>query len=229
LEYGVDEILVASGGRPLIYALFRAVCDKNDKIIYAVPSWNNNHYTHFVEGEHVIIEAKAENNFMPTAADIVPHIQSATFLSLCSPQNPTGTTFRREDLLAICDMVVAENKRRGEEEKKLYVMFDQMYWQLTYGDIEHYNPVKLNSEMRPYTIFIDAVSKVFGCYWRTCGMELRSCRNPEQDESHPFPCRRMGPNGRAESIGELFTTNRSDKGLSATFQNRGGRAVETHL
>jgi aspartate aminotransferase len=172
LEYGVDEILVASGGRPLIYALFRAVCDKNDKIIYAVPSWNNNHYTHFVEGEHVIIEAKAENNFMPTAADIVPHIQSATFLSLCSPQNPTGTTFRREDLLAICDMVVAENKRRGEEEKKLYVMFDQMYWQLTYGDIEHYNPVKLNSEMRPYTIFIDAVSKVFAATGVRVGWSL---------------------------------------------------------
>jgi aspartate aminotransferase len=172
LEYGVDEILVASGGRPLIYALFRAVCDKNDKIIYAVPSWNNNHYTHFVEGEHVIIEAKAENNFMPTAADIEPHIQSATFLSLCSPQNPTGTTFRREDLLAICDMVVAENKRRGEEEKKLYVMFDQMYWQLTYGDIEHYNPVKLNSEMRPYTIFIDAVSKVFAATGVRVGWSL---------------------------------------------------------
>ncbi|RYY85870.1 MAG: aminotransferase class I/II-fold pyridoxal phosphate-dependent enzyme, partial [Chitinophagaceae bacterium] len=46
LEYGLDEILVASGGRPLIYALYRAICDKGDKVIYAVPSWNNNHYTH---------------------------------------------------------------------------------------------------------------------------------------------------------------------------------------
>jgi len=161
LEYDVNEILVASGGRPLIYALFRAVCDKGDKIIYAVPSWNNNHYTHFVDGEHIVVEAKAENNFMPTAADLQPHIQSATFLALCSPQNPTGTTFRKEDLQAICEMVVAENKRRGEGEKKLYVMYDQMYWQLTYGDIKHYDPVSLNPEMRPYTIFIDAVSKVF--------------------------------------------------------------------
>ena len=58
LEYGPDEILVASGGRPLIYALFRAICDKGDKVIYAVPSWNNNHYTHFVEGEHVVIRGK---------------------------------------------------------------------------------------------------------------------------------------------------------------------------
>src|SRR6187399_2226996 len=47
LDYGINEILVASGGRPLIYAAFRAICDKGDKIIYAAPSWNNNHYTHF--------------------------------------------------------------------------------------------------------------------------------------------------------------------------------------
>ncbi len=161
LDYDANEILVASGGRPLIYALFRAVCDKGDKIIYAVPSWNNNHYTHFVDGEHIVIEAKAENNFMPTADEIRPYIKEAGFLSLCSPQNPTGTTFRKKDLQAICDMVVEENDRRGKNEKKLYLMFDQMYCQLTYGSIEHYNPVTLNSAMRPYTVFIDAVSKIF--------------------------------------------------------------------
>jgi aspartate aminotransferase len=141
--------------------LFRAVCDKGDKIIYAVPSWNNNHYTHFVDGEHIVIEAKAENNFMPTADEIKPFIKDASFLSLCSPQNPTGTTFRKKDLQAICNLVVEENDRRGAHHKKLYVMFDQMYCQLTYGAIEHYNPVSLNPAMRPYTVFIDAVSKIF--------------------------------------------------------------------
>jgi aspartate aminotransferase len=161
LEYNTDEILIASGGRPLIYALFRAICDKGDKVIYAVPSWNNNHYVHFVEGQHVVVEAKAENNFMPTAADLKPHIKDAVFLALCSPQNPTGTTFRKEELQAICAMIVEENKRRSEQEKKLYVMFDQMYWHLTYNGIQHYDPVSLNPEMRPYTIYIDAISKVF--------------------------------------------------------------------
>ena len=161
LDYGTSEILVASGGRPLIYAVFRAVCDKDDKIIYAVPSWNNNHYTHFVGGEHIVIEATAESNFMPTADDLRPHIKDAVLISLCSPQNPTGTTFKKADLEAICDLVVEENKRRGEGEKKLYVMYDQMYWHLTYGDIKHFNPVSLRPEMRNYTIFIDAISKVF--------------------------------------------------------------------
>jgi aspartate aminotransferase len=145
----------------LIYATYRAICDKGDKVIYAVPSWNNNHYTHFVEGEHVVIEARAENNFMPTAEDIRPHIKEATLISLCSPQNPTGTTFSKKELEAICDLVLEENARRSEKEKKVYIMYDQMYWHLTYGDIKHYNPVSLRSEMRNYTIFIDAISKVF--------------------------------------------------------------------
>jgi aspartate aminotransferase len=161
LDYGMNEILVASGGRPLIYAVFRAICDKDDKVIYAVPSWNNNHYTHFVGGRHIVIEAKAENNFMPSADDIRPHIKEAALISLCSPQNPTGTTFKKSDLEAICDLVLEENKRRGDSEKKLYVMYDQMYWHLTHGSIRHYDPVSLRPAMKDYTIFIDAISKVF--------------------------------------------------------------------
>ena len=161
LDYGPNEILVASGGRPLIYAVFRAICDKGDKIIYAVPSWNNNHYTHFVGGQHVEVEAKLENNFMPAADDIRPYVKDATLIALCSPQNPTGTTFRKTELEAICDLILEENKRRGENEKKLYLMYDQMYWHLTYGDIKHYDPVNLRPAMREYTIYIDAISKVF--------------------------------------------------------------------
>lgn len=161
LDYGPNEILVAAGGRPLIYAVFRAICDKGDKVIYAVPSWNNNHYTHFVGGQHVEVEAKLENNFMPSADDIRPYVKDATLIALCSPQNPTGTTFRKTELEGICDLVLEENKRRGENEKKLYLMYDQMYWHLTYGDIKHYDPVNLRPGMRDYTIYIDAISKVF--------------------------------------------------------------------
>ncbi len=161
LDYSVSEILVASGGRPLIYAIFRAVCDKGDKVIYAVPSWNNNHYVHFVDGEHVVVDTYFENDFMPVAEDIRPYIKGATLLALCSPQNPTGTTFSKEELERICDMVIEENNSRAEGEKKLYVMYDQMYWHLTYGAIRHYNPVSVRPEMRHYTIFVDAISKVF--------------------------------------------------------------------
>jgi len=161
LNYSPDEILVASGGRPLIYAVFRAVCDKGDKVIYAVPSWNNNHYSHFIGAQHVVIEATPETKFMPSVEAICPNIKGATLISLCSPQNPTGTTMSREALEAICDMIIEENASRGENEKKLYLLYDQMYWHLTYGNTRHYDPVSLKPEMKPYTIYIDAISKVF--------------------------------------------------------------------
>lgn len=161
LEYTLPEILVASGGRPLIYSLFKALVNEDDKVIYAVPSWNNNHYTNLNKASHAVIEATPENNFMPTAEDIAKHIGGASLICLCTPQNPTGTTLNKETLSEICDLVVAENKKRKEGEKKLYLMFDQMYWTLTYGDIKHYNPVSLNPQMRNYTIFIDGISKAF--------------------------------------------------------------------
>jgi aspartate aminotransferase len=161
LVYEPAEILVASGGRPLIYSLFRTVVDRGDKVIYAVPSWNNNHYTGLNGGVHVVIEATADNNFMPTAEAIRPHIREAVLVCLCSPQNPTGTTISKKDLSAICELVLEENRRRGAGDKKLYLLYDQMYWQLTYGKIVHYDPVSLHPGMREYTVYIDAISKAF--------------------------------------------------------------------
>jgi aspartate aminotransferase len=161
LHYNESEIQIASGGRPLMYSLFQTIVDRGDKVIYAVPSWNNNHYTHLAGGQHCLIEALPENNFMPSADDIAPHIEGASLLCLCSPQNPTGTTLNKEQLEKICNLVVAENERRGEGEKKLYVMYDQMYWMLTYGETEHVNPVTLVPAMRNYTVFIDGISKSF--------------------------------------------------------------------
>ena len=161
LKYGTNEILVSCGGRPLIYSIFRSIVDKNDKVIYPVPSWNNNHYTHFNEGVHIQIASLRENNFMPTAEQIAPHLKGATLLALCSPLNPTGTVFTKEELEKICDLVIIENESRGAEEKKLYVMYDQIYSALTFGDTKHYDPVSLNPKMRDYTIFVDGISKVF--------------------------------------------------------------------
>ncbi len=161
LDYNPSEILIAAGGRPLIYAAFRAIVDKGEKVVYPIPSWNNNHYVHFNEGEHVLIESKAENNFMPTAEEIKPHLKGASLLALCSPLNPTGTTFSKEELEKICDLVIAENEQRGEGEKKLYLLYDQIYWTLTFGETVHYNPVSLRPKMRDYTVFIDGISKSF--------------------------------------------------------------------
>ncbi len=161
LDYDPEEFLIASGARPLIYAAYQTILDPEDTVVFPVPSWNNNHYTHLSNGHPVYIETSAEDNFMPTAANLKPHISDASLIALCSPLNPTGTVFKRETLSAICDLVLAENKRRGPAKKPVYVLFDQIYWALTYGNTEHCDPVSLRPEMKNYTIFIDGLSKAF--------------------------------------------------------------------
>jgi aspartate aminotransferase len=159
LNYKADEILIACGARPVIYSIFRTLVDANDTVIFAVPSWNNNHYTYLNGAKAVVIEAKAENNFMPKAVDIKPFIQEANLVALCSPQNPTGTVFSKEGLEEICDLILAENIRRGDTKKPVYLMYDQIYWALTHGNTKHYDPVSLRPEMKNYTVFVDGISK----------------------------------------------------------------------
>lgn len=162
LKYSANEFLVAAGGRPLIYAAYQAILDPEENALFPAPSWNNNHYATLTRGNQVSVSASAKNNFMPTAEDLKPHIADAGILALCSPLNPTGTVFSKEQLKEICDLVIAENKRREGIRKPLYVIYDQIYWQLCFGDTKHHDPVSLVPEMRDYTIYIDGISKAYG-------------------------------------------------------------------
>jgi aspartate aminotransferase len=161
LTYSKDDYLIAGGARPLIYAAYQTLVDPGDTVLFPVPSWNNNHYTHLSHAKQVFIETLPENNFMPTAAELKPFIQEANLLALCSPLNPTGTAFSELQLREICELVITENKRRGEDEKPLYILYDQIYWVLTYGEITHVDPVSLYPELRPVTLYIDGLSKAF--------------------------------------------------------------------
>jgi len=161
LNYTPGEILIAGGARPVIYAIYKAVVDPGDGVLFPVPSWNNNHYCHLSGARPLCIETLPEDNFMPTAAQIAPYIKDTVLLALCSPLNPTGTTFTRQALSEICELVIAENKRRGAGQKPVYIMYDQIYSALTYGDIAHVDPVSLYPELRNYTIYVDGISKAF--------------------------------------------------------------------
>lgn len=161
LDYPINQVLVAGGSRPLIYATYLALVDPGDKVVYPTPSWNNNHYCHLSSANGVGVPTSADNNFMPTANDLRPHLKGATLLALCSPLNPTGTMFAKSDLEEICDLVIEENKSRSAGEKPLYVLYDQIYSLLTFGDKEHFEPVNLRPEIREYVIFIDGISKCF--------------------------------------------------------------------
>src|SRR6195952_2597418 len=161
LDYGANQILISGGSRPLIYSIYLAVVNPGEKVVFPAPSWNNNHYCDLLNAEAVIVQTTAENNFMPTADEIRPHLKGAALLSLCSPLNPTGTMFSKKDLEEICDLVIAENKSRKADEKPLYLLYDQIYSQLTFGEHQHYNPVSLRPELKDVTVFVDGASKCF--------------------------------------------------------------------
>ncbi|HIF15098.1 MAG TPA: aminotransferase class I/II-fold pyridoxal phosphate-dependent enzyme [Bacteroidetes bacterium] len=162
LNYDLDEIMVSCGSRPLIYAIYRTILDPKDKVIYPVPSWNNNHYSHLNYAQQLQVQTKAENNFMPSVDELKEYIEDAAMIALCSPLNPTGTVFSKTQLGGICEMVLEENRKRSLTGKKpLYVLYDEIYWLLTHGETEHFNPVTLYPEMKEYTILVDGMSKAF--------------------------------------------------------------------
>jgi aspartate aminotransferase len=144
-----------------VYGTYRTLVGEGERVIFGVPSWNNNYYTHMVGGRAVPLECGASESFLPTRERLEPVIRGARLLALNSPLNPTGTAFTGESLGAICDLVLEENARRSAAEGPLYVLYDHVYWQLTFGDVEHVNPVSLRPEMAPYTVLIDGISKAF--------------------------------------------------------------------
>ena len=84
--------------------------DPGETVVFPVPSWNNNHYTHLMRGGARIVEATVDTNFMPSAASLRPHLKHARLVALCSPLNPTGTAFTREQLLDIVDAVLKKTR-----------------------------------------------------------------------------------------------------------------------
>jgi len=161
LDYPVSSVLITAGSRPGIYGTFKTLVDPGDRVVFAVPSWNNNHYCHLTGAVAVPVATTSDDNFLPTRKLLEPVIRGARLLSLNSPLNPTGTAFSAATLGEICDLVLEENARRGPGDRPLYVMYDQVYWMLTFGDTRHVEPVSLRPEMAPYTIFVDGISKAF--------------------------------------------------------------------
>jgi aspartate aminotransferase len=160
-DFPLESILVTSGARPAIYSLFRAVVNEGDAVVYGVPSWNNEYYVQIVGAKGVPIVCDASTNFQPTARTLKPHLRDARLLAMNSPLNPTGTMIDAAVLTEICDLVLEENARRSASERPLYLMYDQVYWMLTAGDVEHVDPIGLRAEMAPYTVLVDAISKAF--------------------------------------------------------------------
>jgi len=162
LDYDIKSVLIAGGARPIIYAAYAAMVDPGDKVVYPIPSWNNNHYTYLMHGVPVEIVVGPETNFLPTAEMLRPHISDARLIAICTPLNPTGTVMSRDEVEKIARLVVEENeRRRANGGRTLYLLWDSVYWMLTFGESHHYPPPQLVPEVKPYTVFVDGISKAF--------------------------------------------------------------------
>jgi len=169
LAYPEGCVQVGSGARPPIFSAFACVLDPGDIVVYPVPSWNNRYYAYINGAKGIAVPTQPSNGFMPTAEDLAPYMRTARVICLNSPLNPSGSVISREILADLCDAIVDENHRRAPlGVRPLILFYDQVYWQLTFGDIRHYTPVELNGEMAKYTVFIDAISKC----WAATGMRV---------------------------------------------------------
>src|SRR3954469_11665421 len=175
LEVPLESVVIAGGSRPVIYAAYRALVEPGDTVVYPVPSWNNNHYCHLVGAKGVALETSPEHGFLPTAASLQPVLKSARLLALNTPLNPAGTVLSPEEVRRISEVVIDETRRRDRAgQKPLYLLYDQVYWMLTFGAARHETPVHAVPEMARYTVFVDGISKSFAA----TGVRVGWCVGP---------------------------------------------------
>jgi aspartate aminotransferase len=161
LSIAAGSIVVTGGARPGLFAAYQLTVQPGDRVVFPVPSWNNDHYCELAGATAVPIECRSVTAFLPTAAGVARALRGARLLVLNSPVNPTGTAFDAATLGAICDAVLEENGRRSSDDPPLYLLYDQVYWMLTFGGLAHVVPQALRPAIAPYTILVDGISKVF--------------------------------------------------------------------
>jgi aspartate aminotransferase len=121
----------------------------------------------------VEIEGRRENGFFPTAAEFAPHLSGARLIVLNSPMNPTGTVVDPEELRKLCLLIVEENERRKKQGRKfVFLLYDQIYSSLHFGNARRSSPPELVPEIFPYTVLLDGISKQFAATGLRVGWAL---------------------------------------------------------
>lgn len=162
VRYPVEAIVVCSGGRPVLYGAYRAIVNPGDKVLFSVPSWQNEAYSWLTGGESIVIESTRATGFQPTVDEFRPHLSEAAMLCICSPGNPTGTVMSEQQLGDILRAVVAENREREAKGRRpLFVLHDQMYGALVSKGQRHVYPAAVVPEAARYVISADGVSKAY--------------------------------------------------------------------
>ena len=161
LDYALDEIMVANGGKQVIFDAFLASIDDGDEVVIPAPYWGAYPLmAKCVGGEPVIVNCPENNGFRLRPEDLDAAITPKTkWLMLNSPNNPTGAAMSRDELRAI-----------GEVMKKhphVWIMCDDMYEHLVYGDFEFDTLAAVVPELRDRVLTICGVSKTYAMTgWR---------------------------------------------------------------
>jgi aspartate aminotransferase len=162
VRYPTDAIVVCSGGRPVLFGAYHAIVNSGDKVLYSVPSWQNDSYAWLTGGESIVIEASHATGFQPTVDQFRPHFGEAAMVCICSPGNPTGTVMGRQQLEDILTAVVEENRKRESAGRRpLFILHDQMYGELVTEGQEHYYPAALVPDCARWLVSADGVSKAY--------------------------------------------------------------------
>lgn len=163
VRYPLESVLITCGGRPVLYGAYLTVIVPGDTVVYSVPSWQNDSYAWLSGAKAVEIEAKSENGFQPTLAELAPYLESARLLCLCSPGNPTGTAMEPDVFKSILEAVVRENRRREKagNDRPLFLLYDQIYSSIRVKHNKHRHALALVPESAPYVMTMDGASKAF--------------------------------------------------------------------
>ncbi|HSH53379.1 MAG TPA: pyridoxal phosphate-dependent aminotransferase [Bacteroidales bacterium] len=149
LNYNKDQIIVSNGAKHSLANVILSIVNKDDEVIVPAPYWVS--YVELVklaEGKNVVIEAGIENNFKITAEQLKNAITPKTkALFLCSPSNPSGSLYSRNELKAIAEVIDAANQ-------DIYIISDEIY--------EHINFVGTHESIAQFDFIRDKVIIVNG-------------------------------------------------------------------
>ena len=160
VDYDYTQIVVASGAKHSVYIALAAITNPGDEIIIPAPFWVSYYeMVRMVGGTPVIVVAGEEQNFKITAQQLEAAITEKTkCLMLNNPSNPTGMIYSADELRAIADVCVKHD---------LYILADEIYYQLIYDGIEFTSIASLCDEVKERTLLINGVSKSYAMTgWR---------------------------------------------------------------
>ncbi|WP_099362754.1 pyridoxal phosphate-dependent aminotransferase [Fredinandcohnia onubensis] len=152
LEYKPNEVIVGTGAKFVLYALFQVLLNKDDEVIIPTPYWvSYPEQVKLAEGVPVYVEGKEENNFKVTVEQLEAAITNKTVaLVLNSPSNPTGMLYSQEELKAIGELCVKHD---------ILIVSDEIYEKLVYFGAAHYSIAQVSEEVKAKTVLINGLSK----------------------------------------------------------------------